>query len=309
MTVVLRLTQRSFFVALACLTICLPVPAQESDVANAKFHYKVALKAIAENDFAVAASELEAAANLDPTNSLIQYNLAVVYSKTGQPKKALNALDRAEALGLPDDVKAGADELRVDVTYALRKSLSEPRIIVGGLMPGRATRSKFAQWFSDYYGEERVKFRGNLTAAAFDKVDVVELDAVATDALGDLYRSCPGLSDWRQGAQKFACTSSAVAELAPRIAQQLNSMNYHGLAFYLLRMQNIERYIDHEDAWRREWVFESAVLTGTLHVITQDGRHVSENLPDVTINDADGLKNAARQWTPFVKRVLTSAIR
>jgi hypothetical protein len=60
------------------------------DQREAQKHYRIALEALKDNDFATAADELTAASKLAPKNALIWYNLAVVESKkisasTGSP--------------------------------------------------------------------------------------------------------------------------------------------------------------------------------------------------------------------------------
>jgi tetratricopeptide (TPR) repeat protein len=91
---------------------------------EAQFHYKVALTALKNDDLEVAIRELETAANLAPSNALVQYNLAVVKSKNARPAEALINLKRAIDLGLPSDQAKAADDLLVQLTYQSQKSVS-----------------------------------------------------------------------------------------------------------------------------------------------------------------------------------------
>lgn len=98
-----------------------PVTAEEKE---AQFHYKVAVTALKNNDLEIADSELEKAAKLAPNNALVQYNLAVVKSKSQKPAGALVNLKKAIELGLPSPEAAQADDLLVQLTYKAQKSQS-----------------------------------------------------------------------------------------------------------------------------------------------------------------------------------------
>jgi hypothetical protein len=89
------------------------------DEKEAQFHYKVALTALKNKDFNVATRELQIAARLAPKNALVQYDLAVVKSQSGNPTDALTYLKRAIDLGtLPDEQAKDAERRLVDLTYA-----------------------------------------------------------------------------------------------------------------------------------------------------------------------------------------------
>jgi hypothetical protein len=89
------------------------------DEKEAQFHYKVALTALKNKDFDVAVRELLIAARLAPKNALVQYNLAVVKSQSGNPTEALTYLKQAIELGtLPDEQAKDAERRLVDLTYA-----------------------------------------------------------------------------------------------------------------------------------------------------------------------------------------------
>ncbi len=95
---------------------------------EAQKHYRVALEAIKNNDFSTAADELKAASELAPKNALIWYNLAVVESKEGDSKAALDNLQKAEALGLPKTVQDEADQLEAKLSYEAKKKELSDRI-------------------------------------------------------------------------------------------------------------------------------------------------------------------------------------
>lgn len=99
----------------------LPTVIQPSADEDAQFHYKVALTALKNNDLDIAAKELEKAAQLAPSNALVQYYLAVVKSQNGRPAEALMNLKRAMNLGLPREQARAADDLLVRLTYESQK--------------------------------------------------------------------------------------------------------------------------------------------------------------------------------------------
>ena len=88
-------------------------PPQNSVERDARKHYLVALEAIQNDDLAVATDELNRAAALAPGNALIWYNLAVVESKKGESKAALEHLHKATALGLPASQQEGRGRVAV----------------------------------------------------------------------------------------------------------------------------------------------------------------------------------------------------
>ncbi|MGB8099751.1 MAG: hypothetical protein WCF17_21560 [Terracidiphilus sp.] len=77
-----------------------PLTPQERE---AQKHYRVALEAIKNNDFSMAADELKAASEFAPRNALIWYNLAGVESKKGDTKSALEHPQETENLAVPTD--------------------------------------------------------------------------------------------------------------------------------------------------------------------------------------------------------------
>jgi hypothetical protein len=88
---------------------------------GAKKHYLVALEALKKNDLPVALDELKQAAALAPSNALIWYNIAVVESKKGDSKAALEHLHKATSLGLPPSQQNAVDDLDAKLTYDLKK--------------------------------------------------------------------------------------------------------------------------------------------------------------------------------------------
>ncbi len=90
---------------------------------EAQKHYRIALEAIKNNDFTAASDELKTAADLAPKNALIWYNLAVVESKKGDSKSALEHLQKAESLGLPRNLQNDAEQLDAKLSYAVGKDI------------------------------------------------------------------------------------------------------------------------------------------------------------------------------------------
>jgi tetratricopeptide (TPR) repeat protein len=102
---------------------------------EAQMHYRVALEALKNNDLVAAQDELTQASKLAPKNGLIWYNLAVVESKSNDPKSAMAHLQKALDLGIPKGMADEADDLKAQLTYAARKqALSEKLRELGTLM-------------------------------------------------------------------------------------------------------------------------------------------------------------------------------
>jgi hypothetical protein len=88
---------------------------------DARKHYLIALEALKNNDLPIALTELNQAAALAPDNALIWYNIAIVESRKGEPKAALDHLHKAEGLGLPASRKNEVEELNATLAYQLKK--------------------------------------------------------------------------------------------------------------------------------------------------------------------------------------------
>src|SRR5580693_416990 len=87
--------------------------AQTADTTTlAKQHYKNAVAAITKSDWQTAKSELIQAAKLAPQNALIHYDLALAYSHTGEAKSAELEVNKALKLGLPQEQKRAAEQLK-----------------------------------------------------------------------------------------------------------------------------------------------------------------------------------------------------
>jgi hypothetical protein len=96
-------------------------PSAQSNREQAKVHYEAALVALKQSDLAGAEQELLAAQQLDDSNPLIYYSLAVV-QKNSSPDDALTNLGRAEAIGLPPGEKKTAMQLRPQIVYEVGKA-------------------------------------------------------------------------------------------------------------------------------------------------------------------------------------------
>lgn len=87
---------------------------------EAQVRYRVALRAIQDDNPRIALAELTAALGLDPNHVLAHYTFAVV-SQTASPAEALTHLNRAIELGLPEKELAASSDLRVEILYALAR--------------------------------------------------------------------------------------------------------------------------------------------------------------------------------------------
>ena len=89
---------------------------------EAQKHYRIALEALKNNDLDIALQELNSAAELDPKNALIWYNIALVESKKGDsPQSALDHLQKSTSLGLPKTIRNDADQLEAKLSYDLKR--------------------------------------------------------------------------------------------------------------------------------------------------------------------------------------------
>jgi tetratricopeptide (TPR) repeat protein len=87
--------------------------AQTADTtARAKQHYHNAVTAISKGDWQTARTELIQAEKLAPQNALVHYDLALAYSHTGQTKSAQLEVNKALKLGLPQEQKQAAGQLK-----------------------------------------------------------------------------------------------------------------------------------------------------------------------------------------------------
>jgi tetratricopeptide (TPR) repeat protein len=84
---------------------------QSTESKEAQSHYHAGLAAVEKNDLAAAEEEMQAAAKLSPKDALIRYKLAMIQSKRGDWQHARTNLDAAMELGVPEDLKAEADDL------------------------------------------------------------------------------------------------------------------------------------------------------------------------------------------------------
>jgi FKBP-type peptidyl-prolyl cis-trans isomerase SlyD len=104
------------------------VAAQQTDLDKARFHYRVGVKALENNDLQVARDEFQEAARLAPQNALIWFNVALVQSKLGATKEAREALDRATNLGLPKELKERSEDLLASLEYAERRAQKDEAV-------------------------------------------------------------------------------------------------------------------------------------------------------------------------------------
>jgi tetratricopeptide (TPR) repeat protein len=183
---------------------------------EAQDHYKIALLALKDGDLDVASKELKEASQLDPRNSVILYNLAVVLSKKGMIVAALDALQEAERLKLPPSLTAQADDLKLTLMYQQEKRKKEgkenPRMLLGqGMMllgcPGyedvvQQERDLFLQTIAPLLGSN-----GNISYAKYSDL--------GDGAIKQYYK------DWEEDA----CHKSCASELTARHPELMGENN------------------------------------------------------------------------------------
>jgi hypothetical protein len=168
-----------------------PLTPQERE---AQKHYRVALEAIKNNDFSTAADELKAASGLAPKNALIWYNLAVVESKKGDAKSALEHLQKAESLGLPKSMQNDADDLEAKLTYKTEikaraaaaqpekapaaaadtgPALSESLEFLSRILPANEAHGNRRRSWSNTYSQDQFLIDPNSCSFSWDEVETM----------------------------------------------------------------------------------------------------------------------------------------
>lgn len=106
------------------VVLALPLVAARSDKKEqeeARLHFKIAQVAMKRGDTVTAVAELKQAVQLTPNNGVLHYSLAIALRKQ-DPKAALENVQRARKLGLPDNLKDAALTLEAELTYAAQHS-------------------------------------------------------------------------------------------------------------------------------------------------------------------------------------------
>ncbi|MEQ1870830.1 MAG: hypothetical protein ABL961_12490 [Vicinamibacterales bacterium] len=114
------------FLALVLLLAVLGVRVASAQGDGAALHLRVAMKAVDEGEFEIALDEVREAAKLAPTDPIIQFAMATILDKREKVDEALAALDKAQTLGLPEEYREKADDLRVTLLYKQKKNLKAP---------------------------------------------------------------------------------------------------------------------------------------------------------------------------------------
>lgn len=92
---------------------------------EARLHFKVAQLALERGDARTAVAEARLAAELDPSNGVFRYYLAVA-QKQQNPRAALENVRRARKLGLKGTDKEAALNLEAELTYEIRRRSAAP---------------------------------------------------------------------------------------------------------------------------------------------------------------------------------------
>lgn len=110
----------------AVYTASLALAPSSGDLA-AEPHYKTAVLALKKEDLAVAAEEMNEAAQLAPENALVLYALGIIQARNEQPEAALPNLEKAARVGLPAAESARVPELLASIRYQMRKDQAEQK--------------------------------------------------------------------------------------------------------------------------------------------------------------------------------------
>ena len=140
------------------------LPASSGD-SNAEAHYRTAVLAVKAQDLAVAAEEMNEAAQASPENALIRYGLAVIQARNQQPELALPNLENAMRLGLPAPEAARAPDLIASMHYAIKKNEAEQKKVTPVKLWGTydAALEEASQEFEDRGGRTLFKIRTPLS--------------------------------------------------------------------------------------------------------------------------------------------------
>ncbi|MEQ1899059.1 MAG: hypothetical protein ABL971_16965 [Vicinamibacterales bacterium] len=99
------------------------------------------MKAVEDGNYQIALDEINNAARLAPADAAIQFALATILDKVGRTEEALAALEKVQAIGIPDAVKPKVDDLKATLLYKRMKAAalqpgSVPPSTPGGSAPG-----------------------------------------------------------------------------------------------------------------------------------------------------------------------------
>jgi hypothetical protein len=132
---------------------------------NAEAHYRTAVLAVKADDLAVAAEEMNEAAQAAPENALVLYGLAVIQARNHQPEQALPSMEKALRLGLPGPESARAPDLVASIRYAIKKNEAEQKKVTPLKLWGTydAALDQAAQEFEDRAGRTLFKLRTPLS--------------------------------------------------------------------------------------------------------------------------------------------------
>jgi len=179
-------------------------PALTAGQEDAQKHYKTASLAIKDGDFDIALKELGQAAQLDPRNSLIWYNLAVVQSIKGMTPAALDSLDQALKVGLPANLRGSAENLKEKLADEWEKRKQNPKILLAQQLH-LWSEPEYAAILSD----QRDLFLTTIAPILGPKENIfyAKQEALGNEALGKYYQQLNG------SAEAKDCEDRAHADL------------------------------------------------------------------------------------------------
>lgn len=113
-------------VTLALMTIiwCSVGVFTQSTRDDAQVKYKIALRALQDDNLRVAVDALRHALRLDPDHAMAHHTLAVAW-QTSNPDEALVHLDHGIRLGLPEKEEAESPDLRIQILYQAARLLAD----------------------------------------------------------------------------------------------------------------------------------------------------------------------------------------
>ena len=127
----------------------LSVRAQQS-ASDAALHLRIAQKAVEDGEFEIAVSEVRTAATLAPTDPVIQFALATILDKIEKSDEALAALDKAQALNLPDALREQSTDLRATLLYKQQRSRRQATEVSARIA------ALIGTWYGRHTGSEKM---------------------------------------------------------------------------------------------------------------------------------------------------------
>ncbi len=269
---------------------------------RARYLFKFAVAAMKKGDPLVAEDKLREAAALVPDNALLWYNLGAVQARNHRVYPASQSLERALAIGLTGEDRDVAENLLIELTYALGKPPKEPRVLANvvffDVAPPRGPHNRSIR--IEGIGDQLAT--SLLRAIAMENNLFLRGSSKYTNAALASIPDCPNTLPEKMNAEKFAmlraqwyqCIEAQIRSRATEIRDTLRSEGFS--AFAVLAIEATE---DRKQG-------ENPSVTGTLYLVTHEGLLTKveriagtsvtlEGLPNALAARAvDAVQNAAR---------------